>query len=102
MNTYKEKDYADDAIKKVDGCLTFMIGCFISFALGILAAISYEKHNISTPVENNTIIDSLTTVNDSIKIKVEKLDSIKDAKVIEVSTFNNDSTLKLFYKLVSE
>ena len=102
MNTYKEKDYADDAIKKVDGCLTFMIGCFISFALGILAAISYEKHNISTPVENNTIIDSLTTINDSIKIKVEKLDSIKDAKVIEVSTFNNDSTLKLFYKLVSE
>ena len=102
MNTDKEKDYVDDAIKKVDGCLTFMIGCFISFALGILAGINYEKHNIITPVENNTIIDSLTTINDSIKIKVEKLDSIKDAKVIEVSTFNNDSTLKLFYKLVSE
>ena len=102
MNTDKEKDYVDDAIKKVDGCLTFMIGCVISFALGILAGISYEKHNINTPVENNTIIDSLTTINDSIKIKVEKLDSIKDAKVIEVSTFNNDSTLKLFYKLVSE
>ena len=102
MNTDKEKDYVDDTIKKVDGCLTFMIGCVISFALGMWAGISYEKHNISTPVENNTIIDSLTTVNDSIKIKVEKLDSIKDAKVIEVSTFNNDSTLKLFYKLVSE
>ena len=102
MNTNKEKDYVDDTIKKVEGCLTFMIGCVISFALGILAGISYEKHNISTPVENNTIIDSLTTINDSIKIKVEKLDSIKDAKVIEVSTFNNDSTLKLFYKLVSE
>ena len=102
MNTDKEKDYVDDTVKKVDGCITFMIGCGISFALGILAGISYEKHNISTPVENNTIIDSLTTVNDSIKLKVELLDSIKDAKVIEVSTFNNDSTLKLFYKLVSE
>ena len=102
MNTDKEKDYADDAIKKVDGCITFMIGCGISFALGILAGISYEKHNISTPVKNIAKIDSLTTINDSIKIKVEKLDSIKDAKVIEVSTFNNDSTLKLFYKLVSE
>ena len=102
MNTDKEKDYIDDTIKKVDGCLTFMIGCFISFALGILAGISYEKHNISTPIENDTIIDSLATVNDSIKIKVEKLDSIKDAKVIEVSTLDNDSTLKLFYKLVSE
>ena len=102
MNTDKEKDYVDDAIKKVDGCLTFMIGCFISFALGILAGISYEKHNISTPVENIAKIDSLTRINDSIKMKVEKLDSIKNAKVIEVSTFNNDSTLKLFYKLVSE
>ena len=102
MNTDKEKDYADDAIKKVDGCLTFMIGGFISFALGILAGISYEKHNISTPVKNIAKIDSLTTINDSIKIKVEKLDSIKDAKDIEVTTFNNDSTLKLFYKLVSE
>ena len=102
MNTDKEKDYIDDTIKKVDGCLTFMIGCFISFALGILTGINYEKHNISTPVENTVKIDSLTTVNDSIKIKVEKLDSIKDAKVIEVSTLDNDSTLKLFYKLVSE
>ena len=102
MNTDKEKDYVDDTVKKVDGCLTFMIGCFISFALGILAGISYEKHNISTPAENNTIIDSLTTINDSIKIKVEQLDSIKDAKVLEISSFNNDSTLKLFYKLVSE
>ena len=102
MNTDKEKDYVDDAIKKVDGCLTFMIGCFISFALGILAGISYEKHNISTPVKNIAKIDSLTTINDSIKIKVEKLDSIHDAKIIEVSTLNNDSTLKLFYALVSE
>ena len=102
MNTDKEKDYIDDTVKKVDGCLTFMIGCFISFALGILAGISYEKHNIRTPIENNTIIDSLITVNDSIKIKVEKLDSIKDAKVIEVRTLDNDSTLKLFYKLVSK
>ena len=92
----------DDATRSVDGCLTFLIGCAISFALGIWAGISYEKHNTSTPVENNTIIDSLTTVNDSIKIKVEKLDSIKDAKVIEVSTLDNDSTLKLFYELVSE
>ena len=102
MKVDREKAYIDDAIKRVDGCLTFIIGCTISFALGIWAGISYEKYNTSTPVENTTIIDSLTTVNDSIKIKVEKLDSIKDAKVIEVSTLDNDSTLKLFYELVSE
>ena len=74
---------------------------FISFIIGYIVGTAYErKHNI--PVERNSIIDSLTTINDSIKIKVEKLDSIKDAKVIEVSTLDNDSTLKLFYELVSE
>ena len=91
-----------EAIRRIDGCLTFMFGCVISFGLGIWAGISYERHNTGTPVENNTIIDSLTAVNDTIKIKVEKLDSIKNAKVIEVSTLDNDSTFKLFYKLVSE
>ena len=35
-------------------------------------------------------------------VKIEKLDSAKNAKVIEVQTLDNDSTLKLFYELVSE
>lgn len=56
----------------------------------------------STPVEDRTLIDSISTVNDSIKIKVNKLDSIKDAKIIEVISLDNDSTVKLFYKLVKE
>ena len=91
-----------EAIRRIDGCLTFIFGCVISFGLGIWAGISYEKHNTSTPIERDNVIDSLTAVNDTIKIKVEKLDSIKNAKVIEVSTLDNDSTLKLFHELVSE
>ena len=73
----------------------------IGFVAGVIAHHEYEC-NTSTPIEKNVSIDSITTVNDSIKLKVERLDSIKDAKVIEVSTLNNDSTLKLFYRLVSE
>ena len=46
----------------------------------------------STPVEDRTLIDSISTVNDSIK----------DAKIIEVISLDNDSTVKLFYKLVKE
>ena len=81
----------------------FLLGlAILAFCSGfIVARIKYQKP-ATTPVENINVIDSLTTINDSIKIKVEKLDSIKDAKVIEVSTLDNDSTLKLFYKLVSE
>lgn len=76
--------------------MAFITGCIV----GAITLHSCTKQ--STPVENTAKIDSLITVNDSIKIKVEKLDSIKDAKIIEVSTLDNDSTLKLFYELVSE
>ena len=81
----------------------FLLGVVIfAFCAGFIVAMIKDKKSATTPVENVNIIDSLTAVNDSIKIKVEKLDSIKDAKVIEVSTLDNDSTLKLFYELVSE
>ena len=76
--------------------MAFIAGCIV----GVVTL--HSCTNQSTPIENSTKIDSLITVNDSIKIKVEKLDSIKDAKIIEVSTLDNDSTLKLFYELVSE
>lgn len=77
----------------------------ISFAVGLFVGVLLMTKNDkakSSPVEKVEIIDSLTKINDSIKIKVEQLDSIKDAKIIEVSTLDNDSTLKLFYKLVQE
>ena len=73
----------------------------VGFIIGVFVA-SYQYRKNSSPVEDITKIDSLKAVNDSIKIKVEQLDSVKNAKVIEVSTLDNDSTLKLFYKLVSE
>lgn len=55
--------------------------------------------------KNNNIIETdveLQKHNDSLRIEVDNLDSIKNAKVIEVQTLDNDSTLKLFYELVSE
>ena len=54
------------------------------------------------PVERNSKADSIIVVNDSIKIKVKELDSIKHAEVIEVYSLDDDSTVKLFYKLVKE
>jgi len=92
----------DEAKKNIDEFLTFIIGCAISFGLGIWIGVNYKKYYTDTAIERTNIIDSLTAVNDTIKIKIEKLDSIKNAKVIEVSTLDNDSTLKLFHELVSE
>ena len=86
----------NDSTNWLDKFLLIVICFIIGFVACIIVLYKYEC-NTSTPVEKNVSIDSLTTVNDSIKLKVERLDSIKDAKVIEVSTLNNYSTLKLFY-----
>ena len=75
----------------------------ISFGVGIFVGNEYsKKHNNIHPVEEIVKADSIIKVNDSIKIKVEQLDSIKDAKIIEVQTLDNDSTIKLFYELISK
>lgn len=58
--------------------------------------------NINTPVGNIEKVDSLIHTNDSIKLVINDLDSIKNAKIIEVQTLDNDSTVKLFYELVKE
>ena len=93
-----------DNIKKFFIGLCYIAGCYlVIFAVVIIYNYSKKIINNETDTkENITITDSIIKVNDSIKIKVEHLDSIKNAKVIEVQTLNNDSTLKLFYELVSE
>ena len=91
-------------IKKFFIGLCYVAGCYLVL-LAVVVIYSYSRkiiNNEDTVKENITIADSIIKVNDSIKIKVEHLDSIKNAKVIEVQTLDNDSTLKLFYKLVSE
>ena len=91
-------------IKKFFIGVCYVAGCYLVL-LAVVVIYSYSRkiiNNEDTVKENITISDSIIRVNDSIKIKIEHLDSIKNAKVIEVQTLDNDSTLKLFYKLVSE
>ena len=93
-----------DNIKKFFIGLCYVAGCYLVI-LAVVVIYNYSRkiiNNEDTVKENVTISDSIIRVNDSIKIKIEHLDSIKNAKVIEVQTLDNDSTLKLFYKLVSE
>ena len=93
-----------DNIKRFFIGLCYAAGCYLVI-LAVAIIYTYSKkiiNNEENIKENVTVTDSIIKVNDSIKIKVEHLDSIKNAKVIEVQTLDNDSTLKLFYKLVSE
>ena len=93
-----------DNIKKFFIGLCYVVGCYLVI-LAVVIIYNYSKKIINNEEdikENVIVTDSIIKVNDSIKIKLEHLDSIKNAKVIEVQTLDNDSTLKLFYKLVSE
>ena len=77
------------------GCVIMLVFAFVVIASIIIGTYYYRK--------NNSIIETdvdLQKHNDSLKIKVDNLDSIKNAKVIEVKALDNDSTIKLFYQLI--
>jgi len=78
------------------GCLILLVFIFVDICAIIIGTYYHSKNN-------NNIIEQdveLQKHNDSLKIEVNNLDSIKNAKVIEVKTLDNDSTIKLFYKLI--
>ena len=77
------------------GCIIFVV-----LVIALCASIAIDDYHRK---KNNNIIETnveLQKHNDSLKIEVDNLDSIKNAKVIEVQTLDNDSTVKLFYQLI--
>lgn len=77
----------------IKGALMFFV-----FGIVIIAIMSLiDNKKTYTIVEQNVEIQKH---NDSLRIEVDNLDSIKNAKVIEVKTLDNDSTIKLFYQLI--
>ena len=82
--------------KTSKGCLILLVFIFVDICAIIIGTYYHSKNN-------NNIIEQdveLQKHNDSLKIEVNNLDSIKNAKVIEVKTLDNDSTVKLFYQLI--
>lgn len=86
----------------MEGFNEFCKGIFVIIII-VIAIISAANITKYCHEKNNNIIEKdieLQKHNDSLKIEVNNLDSIKNAKVIEVKTLDNDSTIKLFYKLI--
>lgn len=77
------------------GCVILFVFTFVIIASIIIGSYYHRKTN--NIIEPNVEIQKH---NDSLRIEVDNLDSIKNAKVIEVKTLDNDSTVKLFYKLI--
>lgn len=76
-------------------CVILLVFIFVVIPSIIIGIYYYRKTN--NIIEPNVKIQKY---NDSLKIEINNLDSIKDAKVIEVQKLDNDSTVKLFYKLI--
>ena len=73
---------------------------FVVLIVALCTSIAFCNYRYK---KNNNIIETdveLQKYNDSLRIEVDNLDSIKNAKVIEVKTLDNDSTVKLFYQLI--
>ena len=76
---------------------------YIIFVVLVVALCAYIAISDYHRKKNNNIIETDVDPqkhNDSLRIEVDNLDSIKNAKVIEVKTLDNDSTVKLFYQLI--
>lgn len=82
------------------GSLFFLIICLTSlFIIDRCARSDYETRTIETNVQ---IGDSVKKVNDSLKLEIKDLDSLKDVEIVEIKNLDNDSTIRLFYKLIRE
>lgn len=86
-------------LSKLDIILITLIIFFIGYIIGYFA--HKANSTISSPVEMISI-DSLNNTNKDISNKIKQLDSIKNEKVIEVKSLDNDSTLRLFYQLIGK
>lgn len=79
------------------GCLVIV---FVASIFPILIDLCIDHCSNTNQVKENNKVDSITKVNKTLIIEVKQLDSLKNAEIIEVKSLDNDSTIKLFYKLI--
>ena len=90
----------------ITGCITSIIVALVILAGIIFCSIAIYKHCTEDKniVTSSTIeyVDSIKKENNKLILEVNNLDSLKNAKIIEVKSLDNDSAVKLFYKLIRE
>ena len=79
------------------GCLGII---FVASFFTVLICLCIDHYSNINQVKENNKVDSITKVNKTLIIEVNNLDSIKNAEIIKIKELDNDSTIKLFYKLI--
>lgn len=85
----------DGFVKSVGGIIVLLV-CTI-----IVLAVTNHCDNKQIK-KDNTTIEKTNYSNDSIRIELKHIDKDKNEKIIEVKGLNNDSTYKLFKRLIAE
>ena len=88
--------------KKINNLTIIAIVIILIIVLVVLVNHLPFKNTLTTSPVESSKIDSITKDNNKLIIKVKHLDSIKNAKSIEIKNLDNDSTLKLFYQLIGK
>ena len=80
---------------------TYIIVILVIILAIMLNYLLFKSIQTTSPVGSSNI-DSIVKDNDKLIIEVKHLDSIKNAKSIEIKSLDNDSTLRLFYQLIGK
>lgn len=81
----------------VYGCLVII---FVASIFSILIGLCIDNYSNNNQVKENNKVDSIIKINKTLIIEINNLDSIKNAEIIKIKELDNDSTVKLFYKLI--
>ena len=90
-------------IESINKFISVLIKAIPILLIFVVATIVIMYIVNSYHIKTNNIIEQdieLQKHNDSLKFKVNNLDSIKNAKVLEVEVLDDDSTINLFYNLI--
>uniref|UniRef100_A0AAU8ML49 Uncharacterized protein n=1 Tax=Geladintestivirus 6 TaxID=3233138 RepID=A0AAU8ML49_9CAUD len=98
--------YNNNPEEIVTGCLTNVFVALVILAGIVFGTIAiYKRYTEDKSIITNfttEYVDSIKKENNKLILEINNLDSLKNAKTIEVKSLDNDSTIKLFYKLIRE
>ena len=90
--------------KDADFVMVFIIFCVVFanviFACTLETCVSCNSNK--TPVEESTSIDSIKGVNTNIENQIINLDSIKNELHNKIDSLDDNATIELFKKLLSD
>lgn len=90
--------------KDADFVMVFVIFCvvFVNVIFACTLETCTSCNSIKTPVEESTNIDSIKGINTNIEKQITNLDSIKNELHNKIDSLDDNATIELFKKLLSD